>query len=331
VETPIWGTFSVRDHCRRGAFVREVLLFDRLAVPYPDPNVPGERERWRQPNERDATETWDPDRLDELLSVLGTDDAPGHHGANLVERVPWSPHVWDQLQSRLGAAGALTGDPFADSRLGLRTSADVPRNVEAIAAYPSEEAWEKEMQPSSQEPEDVNAAEALVRLSRPLLLPREGADELETLRRAVALAVDPEYAAMRTAYHGWFRDVIEPLRPSGVDLDDVRMNRAELEDAVRRLDGLWKQEQAIVGRRDRDDFWSRIEVGCVSLGAAGSIGLAALAALPAVGVGVAIVSFAGWTLNRWRQTRPPRSLGGATMYVEAERRLAWSEPVVSGL
>ena len=36
---PVWGTFSVRDHCRPGAFVREVLLYDRLVVPYPDPNA----------------------------------------------------------------------------------------------------------------------------------------------------------------------------------------------------------------------------------------------------------------------------------------------------
>lgn len=31
----IWGTFSVKDHCRPNAFVREVLLFDRLVLPVP--------------------------------------------------------------------------------------------------------------------------------------------------------------------------------------------------------------------------------------------------------------------------------------------------------
>lgn len=31
----VWGTFSVNDHTRPNAFVREVLLFDRLVLPYP--------------------------------------------------------------------------------------------------------------------------------------------------------------------------------------------------------------------------------------------------------------------------------------------------------
>ncbi len=29
----LWGTFSVRDHCRRGAFIPEVLLYDQLLLP----------------------------------------------------------------------------------------------------------------------------------------------------------------------------------------------------------------------------------------------------------------------------------------------------------
>jgi hypothetical protein len=31
VEAPVWGTFSVRDHLESEAFLREVLVFDRLA------------------------------------------------------------------------------------------------------------------------------------------------------------------------------------------------------------------------------------------------------------------------------------------------------------
>jgi NADPH:quinone reductase-like Zn-dependent oxidoreductase len=50
VTRPVWGTFSVRDHLRPEAFLREVLVFDRLVIPYPDPEVPGEWERWRRPD-----------------------------------------------------------------------------------------------------------------------------------------------------------------------------------------------------------------------------------------------------------------------------------------
>ena len=71
---PTWGTFAVNDHLRPHAFVAEVLLFDGLALPYP--STAEERKRWRSPNQRDPDETWDPDRLDELLTVLGTQEAP---------------------------------------------------------------------------------------------------------------------------------------------------------------------------------------------------------------------------------------------------------------
>ena len=29
----LWATFSVKDHCRRGAFIAEVLLYDKLLIP----------------------------------------------------------------------------------------------------------------------------------------------------------------------------------------------------------------------------------------------------------------------------------------------------------
>lgn len=41
-----WGTFSVKDHQRKRAFVAETLLYDRLIIPYP-PN-PEERKRWSE-------------------------------------------------------------------------------------------------------------------------------------------------------------------------------------------------------------------------------------------------------------------------------------------
>ena len=68
----IWGTFSVKDHCRANAFVREVLLFDRLVLPVPADEQ--ERSRWRQPNSKDPQENWDPDRLDALRNILGSQD-----------------------------------------------------------------------------------------------------------------------------------------------------------------------------------------------------------------------------------------------------------------
>ena len=76
------------------SFLREVLMFDRLLVPYPDPELPGGRVRWHQPNRVDPKETWDPDRLDLFLGILGTEDAPGWNGAQLAHRAMWSPATW---------------------------------------------------------------------------------------------------------------------------------------------------------------------------------------------------------------------------------------------
>src|SRR5215469_5514526 len=68
----IWGTFSVKDHCQPNAFVREVLLFDRLVLPVPSDAQ--ERSRWSHPNPKDPQESWDPDRLDVLRNILGSQE-----------------------------------------------------------------------------------------------------------------------------------------------------------------------------------------------------------------------------------------------------------------
>jgi hypothetical protein len=323
---PVWGTFSVRDHCVREAYLREVLLFDRLVIPYPDQRVEGERERWSRPRDGGSSETWDPERLDALLSVLGTQEVAGYNGARLAQLVPWSPHIWHELRSRLGAANALTGNPFMDTRLGLVLGREqvLPGVIEAVAAYPTKDAWRDEVGPTYDRPSDLTAAQALVALSRPLLLPNPSEDELDTLRRAVDVAINPDYVAKRAAYFDWFRDLIKPLRTGDAQFADVRLDRASLDEAERQLRELWVAEQRIVRRADKARMWTRVEVGCVTLGAAGSVGLACQAALPVIGAGAGLLAFAGWAIAKWQAPQAPFSLGGASMFVEARRRLGWN-------
>jgi hypothetical protein len=59
-----WGTFAVNDHLRKKAFVADVLLYDKLVIPYPPPDDPKEQERWN-------TEQWSPAWLESLLEILG--------------------------------------------------------------------------------------------------------------------------------------------------------------------------------------------------------------------------------------------------------------------
>ncbi len=323
----VWGTFSVRDHCRPGAFLREVLLFDTLLVPYPDPAVPTERDRWRHPDPRRPAEDWMPDRLDALLAVLGDEEDAGHNGAHVVQRSMWSEPTWQMIRSKLEEADLASGDPFQDTRLGLRRAREVPGVVEAVAAYPTETAWRTDAEPSEETPDDVSAAEALVMLPRPLLLPDPEIDELEALRAVVELSQDDDFVRARHAYFDWLRDFVEPLRTSREeDLHDLRLDEASLRLAETRLRELWAHEREVVARHDRARRFDRAEVACMTVGAGGAAWLAAAAAMPAVGVPVALLGFGGWALRRATAKRDAPVLSGASMFVDAPRKLDWLDP-----
>ena len=90
---------------------------------------------------------------------------------------------------------------------------------------------------------------------------------------------------------------------------------------------MWVIEDHRAARAERSKWFGRVEIACVTLGTGGSVALAAAAALPAVGIPVALLTFAGWSVNRWRnQPNPRRSLGGASMLMYPVRRLDWLEP-----
>jgi hypothetical protein len=70
----IWGTFSVMDHLRRGAFIAEVVLYDRLVIPVPpDPELaetPEDRAFAQNQWQRWEDRKWEPKRQLELLEIL---------------------------------------------------------------------------------------------------------------------------------------------------------------------------------------------------------------------------------------------------------------------
>ena len=78
-------------------------------------------------------------------------------------------------------ASLLSGDPFLNTAFGMQ----LPKAVEAVAAYRSETDWRDEAQPVSDQPKDLSGADALLQLARPLLqLPEPSrGGELDTLRR----------------------------------------------------------------------------------------------------------------------------------------------------
>ena len=142
------------------------------------------------------------------------------------------------MRSRLSLADAMTGDPFTDTSLALALGRgqELPGIVEAVAAYPTAEAWRADLRPALGRPAGPTAAEALVLLARPLMLPAPGRDELDTLRRAVDLARSDDYKAMRTAYHDWFRGIASRLQQhDAITLAEARLDPASLTEAQREL------------------------------------------------------------------------------------------------
>ncbi|MEU7003211.1 hypothetical protein [Nonomuraea sp. NPDC046570] len=174
----LWGTYAVNDHCQPGVLARGVLLFDRLVLPVPETSE--ERARWRHPDQ-----SWDPDGLDRALAVLGTQQAkPNNGGASLAWKVPWTKEKWILERSRTETVRIMTSaDAFDSTRDILSWQDNLPRAIEAVAAFPSARACKQELQPAAQPPHDQSAAEALIALARPLLVPKDG-----DLRLAAELA-----------------------------------------------------------------------------------------------------------------------------------------------
>ena len=137
-----WGTFAVNDHNRQRAFAAEVLLYDRLVIPYPTGD---QRAIWED-------EKWNPDLLDDYLGVLD----------NLAIRVPWDEQKRETFRARyqisqdvdfdarnLAEARERKQDPFYLTRILLMKDflPELPKGVSkvwAIAAYPSASEFKKD-------------------------------------------------------------------------------------------------------------------------------------------------------------------------------------------
>ena len=256
--------------------------------------------------------TWNPGRLDQILSILGNGSrarlqrrTPGsavdvgfiHMGANQVQR----------RNRRARERKPLLRDSARYSRGDSETKRD-PHRGGGGAAYRSEEAWRTDTGPAptpDADPESMPVMEALIQIPRPLMLPPADGNRMDKLRAAVDLSLSPGYRDARHAYFTWFRDFMEPLRGGNQEKVRTRLDHASIIEAQNRLRELWAQEVAAAKAVDKERWGSRVEFGCMSLGALGGMGLAAAAALPAIGVPVAIMSFAGWAARRLTAPQPP--------------------------
>jgi hypothetical protein len=309
----LWGTFAVNDHCRRHAFVREVLAFDRLVLPKPADAK--ERTRWQKPDPSNPLLTWNPDGLDELLDVLGTQKRRGHRGAQCAWVVKWSESQWQHERSRLEAARVVTDDAYWTTRRILAQNDTLPAVVEAVAAYPSKDAWEADLRPSKVR---SSAGSAIIQFARPLLLPNLDTDSDRPLRQAIELAVDADFRKARAAYHEWVRDFVAPLQAPGETEFDLDSASAEL--ARQRLDDLVSDEQRAARRSSTAKLWRMTEWVLAAVGA--SVGaVAAFHGHPIIGATGSFVGFGGFVAGKMAPASDRGALSGATMFVAAERHI----------
>ncbi|MCP5015688.1 MAG: hypothetical protein GY938_10525 [Ketobacter sp.] len=291
-------------------------------MPYPTSEE--ERERWRHSNEDDPEETWDPDRLDELLRVLGSQKVPSPKGPPLAFTIPWDEHKWQYERQRLKAANIITQDSYYTTRQILSMDDEIPDIVEAVAAYPSAKVAVDDLQlhlPIGEEDGIELEAVAAV-IARPLLLPDLDDDPEKALQEAVLVARDEAFRKARGEYHDWVRKFLAPIRRK--DAGAKTIDAASIKLAQIELGKLIEAERAAVSAHAWTKRWNRVVQGVALVG----LGLATAKTildggdyLSAAQLGTSAVGLIAGHLS---QPEPDRGeLTGGSMFVTSKSGLTW--------
>lgn len=326
----VWGTFSVKDHCKPRAFVAEVLMYDRLVIPYPPES---ERQRW-------ARKGWDPEKLDTVLKIL--DDRWDRNNtfavlepAGLFRPVLWDgPHqaLWASRQSAAAQASEETaGGIEFKRRTGYDNTAAVlayglPRFVTGIAAvadYSSLEDAQTELglasiDPNMDEPAlplrppSLPGGTVCTAIGREFLVPDdETKSDEDLLRAAVEIAQDRDFRRKRANFQRWQREFIA----DGVT-DEESVQRAVTE--MREL--LEEEHTAVRNTRIRTGLSTACLIGTTSIGLLGPFGLPVAAAVAAGG---AFLSVGQLVIDHWPASPNETDRNVYAMFRSAQKRLGW--------
>jgi len=224
-----WGTFSVIDHKDAAALVPDVLLYDRLVLPYP-PNEE-ERRRWE-------SNGWRPDLLDRRLGQLGPDLAIT--AAWGLERRARCDELMERLRLTQFDADKMVEEvrealPYQLSRMVLQRDPpkDLPRGVTkvvTVAAYQSEADIKAHFVVERPTPSQDQGTLALLFAQR-LAVP-EDRDPEKALAKAVELATKHEkFREHRRKLYEWQEQVLR----EGVAAEDAIREMDEMIAAYNRV------------------------------------------------------------------------------------------------
>ncbi|MEM7158729.1 MAG: hypothetical protein AAF799_38160 [Myxococcota bacterium] len=201
----LWATFSVKDHCRRGSFIAEVLLYDKLIIPVvpkaedglPEEEATKEWQRW-------TDNGWDPERQDRVVAILG----------DLARPVPWireRQDEWQQEKVQQVAADARRDGYFMTGTVLERFAPAMAETVVAVSHYDDVEALKRGQHIRRTTPEDkLPGSTVLAVLGRELLVPDHvGKDDFGALEDAVEVARTTDYRQRRRLLYEWQRDFIK--------------------------------------------------------------------------------------------------------------------------
>jgi hypothetical protein len=307
------GVFAVDSHVVPEAFVREVLLYDRLLIPRPPQDEPAEWDRW-------VREGWDPARQQHLLAILGTDEEPASSGSTLAYAVDWNEE-WRGAWREHWAHRQSGDSPFVATAHVLKVAVPAAfEALEAVVPYRSLEEFRSKvaLRPRPQGQERLPGTSLVALIGREFLLPDIDGDDT-SLREAVELACDPDFRAKRAAFHDWTRGFVRPLQNeagaslvSFTDAASVRLAVAELRERVVAFERLMRRRR-----------WSRVGYAMTAIGFVAS-GIGAVGdPVGLVEVFASIGGYVAGNLGVGREHAGEGSLAGAAMFFTAQRELGW--------
>ena len=250
----LWGTFSVMDHLRKGAFLAELVLYDRLVIPIPPNPEHAESDEDRifaqKQWARWEKEGWKPQRLEELVAIMQPVVEPiewdrKHHDE-------WAQQFADYTRQNPTEAADLVGHIMAGQVTGQVLLSELPAmaaGAVAVAPFTSLAQLRKDLgitetqtltkrrQASSGLP--GNMVSAIV--GREFLVPTDPDwNEFDLLREAVDLVQQEGYRDARRAFHAQMLRFVQDQR---TDYDSVKGAVEVMERELQQIDQLARKRK----------------------------------------------------------------------------------------
>ena len=289
-----WATFSVKDHCEEYAFVREVMLYDRLVIPIP-PDA-AEQTRWEKAG-------WKPEMLEEFIKVLGDRARP----------VEWNAHRQKSWRKRFDAGTDVAVDTQDWAFQATRTelTQELPRYVTGVEAFTrysslpelSEDLVLREIDPNRPIPGGISTAI----LGHEFLVPdTENREHLDVLAEAVALSSQRVFRQRRQNYWRWHREFLG--EPAVIYVESLRAALEEMRDLVA------DERRSIQRKRIRTTVTYAFFVCSLAFALAGE-------PLTPIAIGGAFASLGQFAVGRLPKSEERRSV--AAVFIDAQKHFGW--------